>query len=165
MSGSFHQNAAARFEVVSFDDSGGENYATVLGLTDERLSNVIHIQPHGFSSVPVAGAHMLGVSMNGQRDSIMLLGGESSSHKPTGLGSGNTAFYNADGTIMKMIGKNVVLNASGDVTYTVKSITFKAGGNTLVFSAAGLYMNGVNVGDTHKHGKVVKGGDETDVPV
>lgn len=146
-----HRNSSARFEFGDVDDSGPESYAGVKGLIGEEFEKVLRIQPHGFSSVPIKGAHGLGIGLGGKRDVLALLGGEHVDKRPKNLGVGNTAIYNADGTIMKIVGKDVSMDAAGNVTYTVKSVTFKCGGETLTFDASGLKHNGHDIGRTHLH--------------
>lgn len=114
-----------RYLVESVDDSGDVQYRKVSGLTDEIFEKVMVIFPHGFTSHPVKEAHQIGMSIGGRRDTTYLLGGEHPKHRPKNIGEGNTAIYNADGTIMKLVGRNWTMDAEGTLTVTVKKVVFK----------------------------------------
>lgn len=153
-----NRNALHRFLVSKADDSGEENYLDLTGLAGHSPTKVLHIQPHGFSSVPMSDAHLIGLRMGLHDDMLVALGGEKGSLKPTSLGAGNTAIYNADGSIMKLIGKNGAINADGDFAVTVKSFTIKCGGVTLSITNSGVAITGGTVTNdghaidkTHQH--------------
>ncbi|MFX8766399.1 phage baseplate assembly protein, partial [Acinetobacter baumannii] len=92
-------------------------------------------QQHGFSSVPPVGAHGVGVTIGSNRDMLMALGGEMPAKRPKSLGVGNTALYNADGSIWKLVGKDATFDAEGNCTMTVKSLTVNCGGVSMTISA------------------------------
>ena len=64
-------------------------------------------------------------------------------------------------------GDRVVIGANDGSSYMAfdgNGFEWSAGGNTLTFDGSGLKMNGKNIGDTHTHGGVTFGVDNTDVP-
>lgn len=62
-------------------------------------------------------------------------------------------------------GEMVLQTAGAKIATSGASVSISAGGNTLELSGGGLKMNGKDIGDTHKHGGVTTGADQTDVPV
>lgn len=64
-------------------------------------------------------------------------------------------------------GDRVVIGANGGsafIAFDEDGFEFRFGGHILTMDAAGLKMNGKNIGDTHTHGGVIMGGDNTAVP-
>lgn len=60
-----------------------------------------------------------------------------------------------------VIGAN---DGSSYMAFDANGFEWSAGGNTLTFDGSGLKMNGINIGDTHTHGGVTPGSNDTDVP-
>jgi len=160
------RNTGSRMFVKQVDDSSTENYVDYDNGQDFfSPTKVLHVQPHGFSSIPVQDAHMLVAHMGHRHDSPYAFGGEHPKHKPTKLGAGNTALYNASGQIIKMIGKDRNDTIPGDLTQgmqngtiTVKSLTIKCGDVTFKISSKGVditggyvKVNGHAIDDTHQH--------------
>ena len=67
-----------------------------------------------------------------------------------GLPKSGIGLTNADGSVMMHL--------------TDTGIKMVVGGQTLELSAAGLLHNGKNIGSTHTHGGVERGGANTDTP-
>lgn len=137
---------AMRVLINSLDDDNDEQYATTELFDGEKYEKVLRIQNFGLSSVPPADSHALAIALGGRRDSLLMVGGEHSGKRPKGLGAGNTALYNADGSIMKVIGKNMTIDAAGVMTITVTKFVIKA--TEIVLD-----------------GKVKLGGEQADLPV
>lgn len=154
------RNSALRVWLNSVDDDHKDKvqYAEAEGLYGEKWKQVIRVQPHGFSSVPPKDSHAFAIALGGKRDALAIFGGEHPDHKPKKLGAGNSAFYNADGTIMKMIGKDSSLEQEGEHVHKCKSITIKCGDTTLTLTKDGLHLKGGylkhddhKIDSTHKH--------------
>lgn len=152
------RNSWHRYLVDKVDDEGKENYHDIEGMDGHEPTKVLHIQPHGFSSISPKGSHGVGIHMGHNYDMMAFLGGEHPDHKPKKLGAGNTALYNADGTIMKMIGKDITLDAKGTMTKTLKELVIKCGDVTMTINKDGVKIKGGkvthddhNIGSTHKH--------------
>lgn len=126
-----HRNSAHRFAIDAVDDSGPLQFINASGMDSEVFTRITRIQQHGFSSVSPVDSHMLAISMGGRRDQLFAVGGEHPTYRPLNLGAGNTALYNADGSIMKLIGKNFTVDAGGTMTVTVKEFVVKADKITL----------------------------------
>lgn len=60
-----------------------------------------------------------------------------------------------------VIGSN---SGSSFMAFDGDGFEWHAGGNVLTFGADGLKMNGINIGDTHTHGGVLRGDADTDPP-
>lgn len=68
--------------------------------------------------------------------------------------------------------QNVITFGSATITLTGDGLTIAVGGVTLAISGGGVAItggdvthNGKDIGDTHKHGGVIPGGAQTDVPI
>lgn len=158
------RNNAYRVQIGNVNDTGTENYHDYAGTAGESHTKVLHIQSHGFSGVPAIGAHAMALALGSRRDVVALLGGEHQSFKPKGLGAGNTAFYNADGTIMKMIGKNITLDGADTWTMTIGGVVFKFSSAGLEVTGGDIKHNGKSVGSTHTHTGVQAGASKTGEP-
>ncbi len=121
-----HRNSAHRFLVDKIDDKGDIQLIDGEGLADEKFTKIMRVYPHGFTSHSPKEAHFLSVALGGRRDQLLALGGEHPKHRPKEIGEGNTAIYNADGTINKLVGQNWTLDAKGTMTVKVKEIVFEA---------------------------------------
>lgn len=130
-------NSAQRYFVTGADDSGTENYLDLDGFEGHKPTKILHIQSHGLASSPLPGAHLIGLNLGGLHDSMVAIGGEHPAHKPTGLGAGGVALYNADGSILKMVGTAPTLACS--------TFTITCGGATFTFSSSGLAITGGNI--------------------
>ena len=158
-------NSVHRIQITNADDSGTENYLDGSTLEGHEPTQIMHVQPHGFAAVPPSGSHGIVVRLGDHDDNMLVLGGEHADHKPKSLGAGNSAFYNAAGSIMKMIGKAVSLVHAGDYTHKAKTATitvdtFKVvcGGVTLQIDKNGVTITGGSIthdshaiDKTHKH--------------
>ena len=160
-----------RAEHIAADDTGDIQTASAYGHASERLDAILRIQSHGFSSNPPVGSHGIGLRLRGESDLAVLLGLEHQDTRPRNLGVGDSALYNADGSIWRMVGKNPTFDALGDVVLTAKSFTFKCGGVTMKLSGDGLALTGGSVthnrhdiGATHQHTNTQPGGGLSGVP-
>lgn len=132
-----------RAKLVDVDDSGSQQLLTLEGLYGERFTKVYRFQPHGFSSVPAAGAEGVILRM-GETERMMAFGFEAKDLRPKGNAAETTHIY----------GKKVVIEAT--------EIEIKG---KVQITGDKLRHNAKNVGDTHIHGGIVKGGDNTIEPV
>ena len=123
--------------------------------------------PYGLLSVPDEdGALGISLSIGGDEGDMALLALSNPSQRMGGLLKGDVGLANKHGD-------RVLVRASGGVEIkAANSFTAKIGGVTFTVTSAGvdinggyLKNNGVDVGSTHKHGGVVEGTDESDVPI
>ena len=157
-----NRNGAARFTLASLEDKDEAQYAKIDGLPGETFEKVIRIQPHGFTSHPPPGSHMLGIGLGNRRNALALLGGESSEKRHRNIGEGNTAIYNADGTIMKMVGKNVSQEAGETHTIKAKKIVLECGSSSITIEDGKVVIKATNI---FTIGKTAVGVDSESFPV
>ncbi|MBY5709707.1 phage baseplate assembly protein [Rhizobium leguminosarum] len=136
---------------------GGQQFVSGRGLFSDGYTRIHRIEPHGFASMPIKGAKAFLLQPNGDADQAYVFGGEHPAHRPSDLPAGGTAIYDSSGNIISLVGT---------------SIRVKSGGVLMVISPDGVAItggtvthNGKDIGDTHRHGDVVSGSDDTGVPV
>lgn len=156
-------NLFTRARLLAFDDAGEFQTSNIRGYAGETFTKVHRIQSHGFSSHPPADAVGLMLRM-GESDRALALGFETAG-RPRSLPTGGTALYDQHGNVLKMINTGVELSAP-DVPLVIKAKTLRFEGDygVITADASGLKHNGKNIGETHIHGGIVVGGDNTDVP-
>lgn len=77
---------------------------------------------------------------------------------PDAMKFGDVAPSNGDRAVIGTADNSV------SIAFDETGIYFSAGGHEMSFTAAGLIMDGKNIGATHTHGGIVTGGQHTDVP-
>ena len=167
-----NRNSGARYSLVKInDDSGGEQYVDIQGWENDFPTKVMRVQQHGFASVPIKDSHHFGIHQGNSRDRIYLIGGEHPDKRPRKLGDGNSALYNADGSIWKMVGKSPSYKAEEDTTLESRSFVFKCGDVTMTLDKDGLTIKGgkvkhndKNIGSDHTHNGVTPGSGTTGAP-
>lgn len=108
--------------------------------------NALLLQPHGDARQGVA----IGL-------------GHSDQKKNPAKDAGNTVLHDKDGSRIEAQGDTTIITAktiklvAGDVTVTITGSGVEIKGGT-------VKHNGKDIGDTHKHGGVLKGGLQTDPP-
>jgi phage gp45-like len=68
--------AMLRRAAVSSNESGVQQLLALSWLASEQLTNIVHVQPFGFSSNPPVGGEGLIVCLGERSDRAMFLGGE-----------------------------------------------------------------------------------------
>jgi phage baseplate assembly protein V len=154
-----HRNVAHRYEITKVDDSGDIQMIDGSGMEDELHTEIMRVFPHGFTSNPPIGAHMLAMGLGGRRDSLVAVGGEHPDYRPKNTPVGDSALYNADGTIWKMIGKSATLDAKENITQTAaKSYTVKVGNATATITPDNIKLDVGGTSVNIKAGRVDLGG-------
>ncbi len=153
----------SRGRVRSARVRGGRTLADIEMADGELRTRVEILLPMGMSAVPDAGADVLVLQLGGP-DHLVALQADDASLRATGLGAGDIALRDKRG-------QQVVLNAEGvTVSGAIKLTIVSAGdieitaGGTVAITSASLTHNGKNIGDTHVHGGIVRGGALTDPP-
>jgi phage gp45-like len=131
-----------RAKLLEVDDSGTQQFLRLKGLAGEEFTQVYRFQPHGFSSVPPVGAEGVVLRM-AETERMMAFGFEAKDLRPKNNAGETTHIY----------GKKVVIEAA--------EIEIKG---KVQITGEKLRHNAKNVGDTHVHGGIVKGGDNTIEP-
>lgn len=156
-------NTLTRARLMAFDDASEFQKAKFRGFAGETFTDVHRIQMHGFSSHPPADTVGLMLRL-GESDRLLALGFDTP-NRPKNLPAGATALYDQHGNVLKMVNTGVEL-AAADVPLVIKAKTLRFEGDYGVIeaSAAGIFHNGKNIGDTHTHGGIVKGWANTEPP-
>lgn len=143
------------------DDAGGAQLLQVTLLAGETRGGVERFQDYGFSSVPIAGAEAIVVSVGGNRDNPVAVVVADRRSRPTGLAAGEVCIHShlagqritlkADGSILvesptKLRIETPIVEIEGEVTVTGDVV---AGGISL---------------RTHTHPGVEPGGGSTGAP-
>lgn|GEM_PF-729814 len=164
----------ARAFVRSTNDAGEAQTANVKVYEGVERSNVEILQPFGIASRPRGGGAMLVVAVGGDQGDLVGLPVGLPEDRLGGLEEGESALYGADGTRVHIkadgsvhtVAKTSILAEVEGSRFELNADSFRVevAGQVLTLDASGLKHNGKNIGDTHVHGGVVIGGDDTDVP-
>lgn len=100
------------------------------GVDGQTFGQAVRSQHFGLTSVPPAGAEGLILALGGGLDRAWALGVEHPQHRPTGLTSGASTFYDANGNRVDLNSAGVTItDLSGNVVSTSASkITVKPAG-------------------------------------
>ena len=109
-------NQVQRVTLKKVDDSGEQQLVDVDGRDGVSPTEVLRIQPFGFTSNPPAGSEGIMITI-ASGDTPMVVGLESPSHRPKGDPSGSSRQYDAAGSAVYMDGEgNVKIECSGTLT-------------------------------------------------
>jgi phage gp45-like len=149
--------SGGRFEFDgTVDHRDGQQFVNGRRFFNDGFTRIHRIETSGFASVPIAGAKGLLLSPNGDPGQAYVLGLEHPAHRPD-IPQGATAIYDHSGNIVKLVGTGITIS-SGGVTMVISPAGVEITGGTITH-------NGKDIGATHRHGGVVEGNDDTDVPV
>lgn len=154
----------SRGRVRSARIRGGRTLAEVEMADGETRSRVEILLPMGLSAIPDAGADLLVVQIGGP-DHLVALQADDASLRASGLGPGDIAIRDKRGQEVRINAEGITV--SGAVKLTIVSagdIDITAAGAVAIASAS-LTHNGKNIGDTHVHSGIERGGANTDPPV
>ncbi|WP_039189940.1 phage baseplate assembly protein domain-containing protein [Aureimonas altamirensis] len=82
--------------------NGGQQFLSGKGLAGERFPRVHRLEPHGFTSHPVAGGIATILQSRNSRDSVYAMGGANPGLVPS-LDQGGTAIYDHLGNIVSIV--------------------------------------------------------------
>ena len=127
-------NALHRVILTKVDDKGDQQLVNYKGLEGEEHTEVLRIQPFGFSSVPPKDSEALVASL-GTRDMPVVLGAEHPDHRPKNLKDGAFRNYDKSGAYVESDGEGNMtmknakgtfkMDKDGNITAEGKSLTFK----------------------------------------
>ncbi|QHW25640.1 phage baseplate assembly protein [Rhizobium leguminosarum bv. viciae 248] len=155
-----------RATLKNIKDDGQTQTASVEVAEGVWRDDVEILQPYGFAShVPGDGALAVVLAVGSDEGDLVVLPVANPSKRLGKLGEGDVGLYGQHGDRMTISDGGTIELQAGE------SVSVKIGGVTFVVSAEGVDItgghvkhNGKNIGSTHKHGGVVAGGDDTDVP-
>lgn len=178
----------SRAVVSLVKDSFAMQGLQVQALADEVL-DVERFQNYGFTSVPLAGAEAIVLSLGGHRDHAIAIAVDDRRYRKKNLASGEVALYTDEGdyilfkrgrtievvagTKVKVTAPEVEVIASTKVRLATPLVEITAALTVagLITGQAGIVLtggtathDGVNIGKTHVHGGVQSGPNTTGVP-
>lgn len=125
-------------------------------LAGEFKDNVEHMEPYGYTSAPHPGAEGVAVFPGGDRSHGVVVVVADRRYRLKGLKDGEVALYTDEGDKLHF-------ERGRKLTVVTAKLSFQASESVDIQSPK-LTHNGVNIGATHSHGNVLKGGDRTSVP-
>lgn len=139
-----------RFVVHAVEEKGGLMYVSGRSLAGEYLPRVLFIETHGTASSPPIGSIGIAKPLGENRDQMVCEGLEKPGLRPTGLGSGHKVLYDADG--------NQIYIGNSKIKITAPDVEIH--GNLKVIGGS-VTHNETNIGDSHVHGGIERGGEDT----
>ena len=109
-------NALHRVILTKVDDKGDQQLVNYKGLEGEEHTEVLRIQPFGFSSVPPKDSEALVASL-GTRDMPVVLGAEHPDHRPKDLKDGAFRAYDKSGAYMESDGEGNMMMKNSKGTF------------------------------------------------
>lgn len=144
------QARAHRVTLTKTNDDGEQQTLDYDGLAGEKHTGVVRVQYFGLSSHAPAGSEGMVLTMS-DRDTAMILGIESPSHRPTGMPEGGTRIYDTNGSYVDLDAAGTIKAVSATaITIETETINLKAS-----------TMN-VEVGTTNWTGDINQTGSHTD---
>lgn len=92
-------------------------------LGDEVLAGLEHFQQYGFTSVPLAGAEAVALSVGGNRSHTVVINVDDRRYRLTGLADGEVALYDDRGQRVHLTRTGAVINVIGDLDAAVTGTT------------------------------------------
>jgi phage baseplate assembly protein V len=135
------------------DSAPGVQTLQIEVLADEHMDGVEHLEPYGFTSVPLAGAEGVVLNVGGQRGACVGINFGNRGVRVKGLKGGEVCIYTDEGdtitlkrgNLVEIKTKHLVADAEDDATITTKEATIEASA-TLTLSAPQIIWktNGVS---------------------
>lgn len=134
---------AGRASLSLTSDGGRRQKVQFTALKGEIKDDVERVQQYGFSSVPLAGAQVVFISLNGNRDHPIVISADDPRFRKSGLSAGEVAIYTDEGDfILLKRGNNIEIETH---TLTVKALT-KVRFESPVFECTGNIIDKVEDG-------------------
>lgn len=155
-----------RATLKNIKDDGQTQTASIEVADGVWRDDVEILQPYGFAShVPEDGALAVVLAVGSDEGDLVVLPIANPSKRLGKLNEGDVGLYGQYGDRVTISDDGTIELQAGD------SVSVKIGGVTFVVSADGVDItgghvkhNGKNIGDTHIHGGVVEGNDDTEAP-
>lgn len=124
------------------------------------------MQPYGSAShVPADGSLAVVLAIGGDQGDLVVMNVSNPSKRLGKLPEGAVGNYNEHGDRVLVLPDGTVQVAAGKaLDVTVGGVKFRVSAEGVDITGGHVRHNGVNIGDTHFHGGVVHGDDDTDVP-
>lgn len=156
-----------RVVLKNVKDDGEMQTASVEVANGVWRDEVEIMQPYGFaSSAPEDGALTLVIAVGADQGDLVALPVSNPSSRIGNLPTGAVAIYNKSGDkILILPDGEIEITAATSVAAKVNGASFKVSGDGIDFVGGYVRHNGVDIGDTHRHGGILPGGMITDPPV
>lgn len=155
-----------RGTLKNIKDDGQTQTASVEVAEDVWRDDVEIHQIYGLSThAPEDGALAIVIAIGGDEGDLVVLPIANPSKRLGNLSEGDVASYNRHGDKF-VIGDDGTIEAKAGASFSVKvgGVTFAVSPEGVDITGGHVKHNGKNIGDTHIHGGVVEGGDDTDAP-
>lgn len=123
---------------IAQDESKGKILCQVLGLADETLSDVEHIQQYGIRSIPLEGGRGILLAYGGSKDNPTLINVDDKRYGKFELQAGDMCIYSMNGAHTIYRGDNIIEIFNGSRTIT-------AGGMTCTINSSGINVVGGDI--------------------
>lgn len=144
------QNFFARGTVALSNPSKLMQTLQVKLLAGETLDRLEHFEPYGLTSRPKPGAEVAALFIDGDRSHGIVLVVADRRYRIKGLEEGEVALYDDQGQSIAIKREGMVIDCAG------KSLA--------IINCPSFTHDGVNVGNTHSHGDVESGNDNSGGP-
>lgn len=114
--------AFVRARLEGFDDADGIQRVTARGLKGSTYSDVLRLQPFGFSSTPPAGSVGLLLAQSGASERAFALGFEHEDHRPRSLAAGGTRIYDASGQVVSIVERKIRIVGGDEIHLSATTI-------------------------------------------
>lgn len=136
-------NLISRFVLDTADD--GKQMQEVKGelFSEETKDELEHFQSYGFTSVPPGGSEGVALSVNGNRDHVIVINIDNRQFRLKNLAKGEVALYNDQGA-------HIILKANGNIE--LKCNTFKIDATEVEFVQQNTTLNTIkSTYNSHTH--------------
>ena len=144
------QNFLARGTVALSNAAAKMQTLQVNLLADETLDGIEHFEPYGLTSRPKPGAEVAALFIDGDRSHGIVIVVADRRYRIKGLEEGEVALYDDQGQCIAIKRDGIVIDCAGKPLAIINCPSFT--------------HDGVNVGNTHAHGNVESGSDNTGGP-
>lgn len=146
-------NLVSRFVLVKADDSKKMQEVKGELFSEEVKEELEHFQNYGFTSNPPANCEGIGLSVNGNRDHVVVICLDSRQYRTKDLAEGEVAVYNNAGA--KIVLKNngdIELTTDGNIKLNCPDGTLRIDANDIDMVQQGTTMNDfISTYNTHTH--------------
>lgn len=132
--------------ILAINDSKNMQLAQAIFLAGEVKDDMERFQNFGFTSTPISGAEALAVFLGGERDHGVIIAVDDRRFRVKSLGPGQTAIYDAFGSVIK-------LNSAGKVSVEANLVELGKGTLEKVLNGETFQMWAA----THTHNSSVPG--------
>lgn len=155
-----------RVTLKNIKDTGQTQTASIEVADGIYRDDVEILQPFGFSShASEDGALALVLAVGGDEGDQVVLPIGNPSKRMGGLQPGESGIHNEDGDkIVLTKGGVIQIRAASALNVVIGGVTFNVSAAGVDITGGRVTHNGHDIGDTHKHGGIVQGGQLTDVP-